>query len=243
MKIVIIGYGVLGKSINDVIKTKYETVVIESTQLSDIEHHHDADGVIICDFDDIHVTVEKIPIFLPILIKCNILPAAIDNLHREFLEHSIVISPDFSKTTSSSSEFLNLKYMILGGEDPDCFWQDLFHQLLPQCKLFLSCSDKEAAFIKFALDGFLILKNAYFNEIYDICYNNGLDFSIVRQLIGHDARIGTDQTMVVLPNGQRGFDDSTLDINKFITWAEESGSNFDLLKTAIEYNNQLRKNY
>lgn len=242
MKIAIIGYGLLGKSISDVLKPKHEIIVVETSRLTDISSHHDADGIIICDNDNIINVVKEIPIFLPILIKCNILPDEVDHLHREFPDHSIVISPDFSKIKTSNIDFANQRYMILGGEDPECFWQDLFQEVLTQCKMVFNCSDREAAFIKYASDGFLALKTAYFNQIFDVCYSNGLEFSIIRQLLTHDNRIGTEYTMVPDPDGRRGFNDIANNMQDFISWAELSGSNFNLLHSAIDYNNQLKKN-
>lgn len=242
MKIAIIGYGLLGKSVCDALKPKHEVVIIELSKLSDINNHYDADGIIICDNENISDIINEVPVFLPILIRCNILPDDVDKLHREFSDHSIVISPDFSKIKGSTSDFVNQKYIILGGEDPDCFWQDLFQDTIPNCKLIFNCSDREAAVIKYATDGFLALKSAYFNQLYDVCYSNGLEFNVIRQLLSQDTKIGTDYTMVPNPDGQRGFNQLDPDMDNFISWAESSGSNFNILKSAIRYNNQLKKN-
>lgn len=244
MKITFVGYGILGKSIADALSHKNEIAVVEIDRIDDLKEHHDSDGIIICANDtDVASVLSKIPNFLPILIRSSISPETVDQIHNEYPDHSIVISPDFSRVTSSNNEFYNQKYIILGGEDPDCFWQDLFQDSLPNCKMIFNCSDKEAALIKYAADGFLNLKLSYFNELYDICQITGMDFNIVRQLIGHDPKIGPEYTMVPNLDGKQGWNQSDNQIiEQFVDWARIIESPLTTLETAIKYNNRVRKN-
>jgi len=246
MKITIIGYGLIGKSIADTLKSKHEVVIIDIDRLGDFKNHHDSDGVIVCVYnDDIFSVLSEIPVFLPVLIRSSLSPDTVDKIHNLYQSHSIVISPDFSRTTGSNNDFLNQKYIILGGEDPDCFWQDLFQELLPNCNMIFNCADKEAALIKYATEGFLALKLSFFNQIYDICQSSALDFDIVRQLISHDSRIGNDHTMVPGVDGNQGWNgaDLTRDIDEFIKWANSLEYPLTTLETAVKYNTKIRKKH
>ena len=241
MKIIVIGYGLLGKSIVDVLKQKNEIVLIETNKLSDIADHHDADGIVICANTDLFEILEKIPIFLPILIRSDISPDTVDKIHNQFSEHSIVIFPVLSDLTKLNDDLENQKYVILGGEDPECFWQDLLQASLPKCNLVFTCSDKEAALIKYATEGFLAIKLSYFNQLYDLCSINALDFNIVRQILNHDPRIGTNNTMVLNSDGKRGLN-ITDTLQEFLEWSNTLETPLTTLLTAIEYNAKLRKN-
>ena len=256
MKILITGYGLIGRAIVSAFKNQHELIVIDPHQSTDrFEDHNDSDGCIICintendieeetlsKFKDI---INRLPIYMPILIKSSISPDLVDELNTLYPDHSIVISPDFSRTRSTEQDFLNQQYMVLGGEDPDCFWQDLFQSSLPHCQLILNCSDKEAAIIKYATNGFLALKTSYFNQIYDICYETGLDFDIVRQILTTDKRINSDHSMVPGPDCTRGWSGKSFlaDIHNFINWTNKIGVPLTILDTINEYNNQIRKNY
>lgn len=254
MKLIIAGYGLIGRAIVSSFKSQHDLVIIDPQSSPDnFMDHYDADGCIICintdksnvDSTDIFDIIDQLPIFMPILIKSTITPDVVEEINNRYPDHSIVISPDFSRERSTERDFALQTYVILGGEDPDCFWQDLFQSTLPSCNMILNCSDKEAAFVKYATNGFLAVKTSYFNQIYDICAHTGMDFDIVRQLLTTDPRIGTDHSMVPGPDCTRGWAGKSFsnDINKFINWSDSQETPISILKHIIQYNNEIRNNY
>lgn len=256
MKIVIVGYGFVGKAVANALKSKHEIVIVDPKFTEEkISDHHDADGVIICvptptsdagvcNANNVASVIDSIPIFLPILIKSTVTPAIVDGFDELYPNHSIVYSPEFLRAKTADRDFLNQKYIVLGGEDPDCFWQDLLQSVLPNCNIVFNCSAHEACLIKYASNSFLALKTSYFNQIYDICNKTGMDFDVVRQIVSHDDRIGNDHTMVPGYDGQRGWGGHCFpkDTAAFIQWTTTIGAQATLVKSAVEYNDKVRKN-
>jgi UDPglucose 6-dehydrogenase len=255
MKIVIIGYGFVGKAVANALKAKHE-IVIQDPKYTDYKmiDHHDADGVIVCvdtpaqtsgrcDDSNVRAVMGEIPMFLPVLIKSTMTPDCFENLEKEFEEHSICHSPEFLRGATANQDFLNQTYMVIGGEDPECFWQDLFASVLPKCKMFFNCSITEAATIKYASNSFLALKVSFFNQIYDVCEKNGADYSVVRQILTHDSRIGQSHTLVPGVDGERGFGGHCFpkDTKAFRKYAYDLNTPVSILDQAIDYNETVRK--
>jgi UDPglucose 6-dehydrogenase len=256
MKIIIVGYGFVGKAVANALKNKHEIIVVDPKHTTEqIKDHPDADGVIvcvptpttekgICDASILATVMDQMPIFLPVLIKSTVTPAIIEGFETVYSEHSICYSPEFLRARSADKDFLNQKYVVIGGEDPEYFWQELFQTSLPNCQLVLNCTAKEASLIKYATNSFLALKTSYFNQINDICNNTGMDFDIVRHILSQDQRIGSDHTMVPGPDGERGWGGHCFpkDTTAFIQWSNTIGSPITLVEETVKYNHQIRKN-
>jgi len=256
MKIIIAGHGFVGKAVANSLRSKHEIVIVDPKYTTDeIKQHHDADGLIICvptpttennicDASIIASILDQVPIFMPVLIKSTVTPGIAEGLEEIYTEHSIVYSPEFLRANSAERDFINQKYMVLGGEDPECFWQDLFQTTLPNCNLIFNCSAKEACLIKYASNSFLALKTSYFNQIFDICLNNDMEFDVVRQILAYDNRIGSDHTLVPGPDGERGWGGHCFpkDTAAFIQWSNTVGQSISILEEAVNYNRQIRKN-
>ena len=67
------------------------------------------------------------------------------------------------------------------------------------------CSSKEAELAKLARNSFLAVKVSFFNELYDFCSKEEVDYDSVAELTGMDLRIGLSHTQVPGPDGKRGF--------------------------------------
>lgn len=255
MKIIIAGYGYVGKAVFNALKTKHEVVIVDPKFNNEqIKDHHDADGLIICvstpanedgscNANNISNVLDATPIFMPVLIKSTVTPSIVEGFDMIYPNHSIVYSPEFLRARSANQDFLNQKYVIIGGEDPECFWHELFQQTLPNCSIVFNCTAKEACLVKYAANSFLALKTSYFNQIYDICEKTGLDFDIVRHLLSMDSRIGADHTMVPGPDGERGWSGHCFpkDTAAFIKWGNVIETPVTLVESAVKYNEKLRK--
>lgn len=256
MKILIAGYGFVGKAVYHSFNKNNEIVIIDPKYGNDtISQHIDADGLIICvptpttdtgicDASIIADIMDEVPIFMPVLIKSTVTPPVAENLIELYSEHSIVYSPEFLREQTANTDFLNQKYVILGGEDPECFWQELFQESLPNCKLVFNCSAKEACMVKYSTNSFLAVKTSFFNQIFDVCQAEGLDFDIVRQLLSTDQRIGSGHTLVPGPDGLRGWGGHCFpkDTEAFMQWTTSIGEPVTLVESAIQYNKKVRKN-
>lgn len=255
MKIIIAGYGFVGKAVKFGLKEKHEIVVVDPKYTSvSIKDHYDADGIIICvgtpsdneggcDITNVINVLDQIPLHIPVLIKSTISPNKVEEILLKYTEHSIVFSPEFLRANSANEDFMNQKYMIIGGEDPYDFWNILFTETLPNLKVVHKCNEIEASLIKYTTNSFLALKVSFFNHIFDMCKSANVDFEIVRHMTCQDPRIGTSHSMVPGIDGLRGWGGHCFpkDTSAFIKYSELLNQNFDLLKNAIDYNKRIRK--
>lgn len=257
MKIIIAGYGFVGQAVANALKNQHE-IIIHDPKYTDykIIDHRDADGIVVCvptptthsgacDVSCIADVLDNVPIYMPVLIKSTVTPGVVQGLKEIYPDHSVVYSPEFLRAKTANSDFVNQKYIILGGEDPEGFWQELFQTSLPNCKMVFACNEEEACLVKQATNSFLALKTSYFNQIYDICQSADLNFDIVRHLISQDTRIGSGHTLVPGPDGERGWGGHCFpkDTEAFIHWANTVGASASLVESAVEYNKKVRKEH
>ena len=254
MKIIIIGYGFVGKAVFNAFKKKHDLVIVDPQYTTnEIKYHHDADCAIVCvptpalenggcDSKILNEVLDQIPIFMPVLIKSTVTPAVLEALDLIFPDHSICYSPEFLRAATADTDFLNQKYVVIGGEDPECFWQELFQTTLPNCNLVFNCSSKEASIVKYASNSFLAVKASFFNQIYDICKETGQSFDVVRQILVHDQRIGQSHTMVPGPDGVRGWGGHCFpkDTTAFIHYSKSVDAPATILEESVKYNNKIR---
>jgi UDPglucose 6-dehydrogenase len=98
--------------------------------------------------------------------------------------------------------------------------------------------------VKYSINSFLASKVAFFNQIFDLCDKNGADYSIVRQIMLHDTRIGNSHSLVPGIDGERGFGGHCFpkDTQAFLHYANQLETPLSILDKVVEYNNKIRKN-
>lgn len=256
MKLLIAGYGFVGKAVQNAFSSQHNVVIIDPKYTTEsIKDHLDADCIIVCvptpesadgscDISIVEDVIKDVPIFMPVLIKSTVPPSTPELLKTKFERHSICYSPEFLRARSANQDFLAQRYIVLGGDDPEAFWHELFTSSLPNCKMVFNCTEEEACLVKYASNSFLALKTSYFNQLYDICLNTNMDFDTVKQIIGQDTRIGLDHTTVPGLDGQRGWGGHCFpkDTKAFIHWANSISKSISLVESAVEYNHKVRKN-
>ena len=254
MKIIVAGYGFVGKAVKNAFKKKHHIEVVDPKYTSNrVNNFMDADGLIICvntpsdakgecDISNIIAVLDETPIHIPVMIKSTVSPDKAQTILEKYTEHSIVFCPEFLRASNADDDFLNQKYIIIGGDDPFDFWQLLFKETLPNLKIIHSCSEQESCLVKYATNSFLATKVSFFNHIYDICQTANLDFSTVRQLICQDQRIGTGHSIVPGLDGTRGWGGHCFpkDTQALVKYVNSLGQTFDLLETVINYNDKIK---
>jgi UDPglucose 6-dehydrogenase len=254
MKIIIAGYGFVGKAVANALEPKHE-LVIQDPKYTDYKmiDHHDADGIIVCvgtpsdaygdcDASAVFEVLDDVPVFMPVLIKSTVTPAVLEEIVRKYPDHSICYSPEFLRAASSNRDFLDQKTMVIGGDDPEGFWQALFRTVLTKCNLYFFCTMQEASVVKYTINSYLASKVAFFNEIYDLCNATGIDYEKVRHIVTHDNRIGNSHTLVPGPDGSRGFGGACFpkDTQAFVRYAKEVGQPLDILEEVIRSNEKIK---
>jgi UDPglucose 6-dehydrogenase len=255
-EIIIAGYGFVGKAVGRALEDKNIIQIIDP-KINDsiVSDYKYADGLIICvgtpstetgdcDVSQIYQVIDTVPIHIPILIKCTVRPDYLVKIMTDYPNHSICYSPEFLRAATANKDFLNQTYMVIGGDDPEDFWQSLFKTSLPNCNLFFNSSIVEASVIKYATNCFLSTKVSFFNQLYDVCEANGADYGLVRQILTHDSRIGNSHTLVPGPDMSRGFGGACFpkDTNAFIKYADSLNTPVTVVESAVQYNKTIRNN-
>jgi len=256
MKIIIAGYGFVGKAVAESLKEFNEIHIVDPKYTTaEIENFPFADGIIVCvgtpsnstgdcDISQLISVLDKTPVTIPVLIKSTVPPDMLEKLIKKYPQHSICYSPEFLRAATAVKDFAEQKYMVLGGDDPEGFWHTVFQKALPDCKLIFNTSITEASMIKYATNCFLSIKVAFFNQLYDVCQQNGADFDLVRQVLTHDTRIGSSHTLVPGPDGSRGFGGACFpkDTSAYMHYSDRMNQAHTLVESAIKYNKKVRKN-
>ncbi len=256
MKIIIVGFGFVGKAVFNALKSKYNVVIVDPQYTTtELKHHPDADGIIVCvptpslenGGCDASIIANVLDNVLydntPVLIKSTVTPAVTETLNEIYPSLTITYSPEFLRAKTADEDFLNQTRMVLGGIDPDGFWQDVFTPILKNCKIYFHCSPTEAALIKYASNSFLATKVSFFNQLYDLCNVSGANFDTVRQIVASDTRIGPSHTLVPGIDDHRGFGGACFpkDTAALMHYANSQGIDFSILDSAIQYNKNIRK--
>jgi UDPglucose 6-dehydrogenase len=162
---------------------------------------------------------------------------------KSYPDHSICYSPEFLRAATADVDFLNQENMILGGTDPFEIWSTLFRTSLPKLKTVFYCTIAEASMTKYATNTFLSVKVTFFNQLFDMCQANNIDFDTVISLLKLDDRIGTSHTQVPGPDGSRGFGGACFpkDTDAFVHFTDRSTVSHTLVESAIKYNKKIRK--
>jgi UDPglucose 6-dehydrogenase len=254
MKIIIAGYGFVGKAVFNTFKEKHDTVIVDPKYTTaEIHHHLDADGIIVCvnaptrangilDVEDLFSVLDQVPSHIPVLIKTTLTPGVADAIEKSFAELKITFNPEFLRQATANEDFLNQTYTVFGGKD-NYFWGTLFAKILPKCNYMISCTAKEACLVKYSSNSFLALKTSFFNQIFDICDKEGIDYEVVQHILSADNRIGAGHTQVPGPDGLRGWGGHCFpkDTQAFTQWASTIGAPITLVESSIQYNKKVRK--
>jgi UDPglucose 6-dehydrogenase len=154
-------------------------------------------------------------------------------------DYDVCYNPEFFRHRSSLKDFQNPDRVIIGEDKPN--------SSIPLRKLYKPISGKilvtsfEAAeMIKYASNSFLSLKISFFNEIWMLCKEMKIDDKILSHAVSLDHRIGNYGI-----EGGRPFSGSCLhkDLEAFTSFVRKLKISPDLLRTALQINNEMQKTF
>lgn len=250
MKIGIAGYGFVGKAHHEVLKDWHD---IEISDPAFPEYSRkkfsNVDGIIICVstpqsewgtclMDNVFDVIDNAP-NVPILIKSTISIDGWNMLADAFPEKQITFSPEFLRAATAIEDFKNCKRLLMGGGNTT-FWSNIFSQTMFNDVEIEISTAKELILAKYARNTFLALKVSYFNQIFDLCEELGLDYSEVRKYTVEDERIGASHTDVTDDRGYGGHC-FPKDMAALITSTKHLDAELTILEAAQLYNDKLRK--
>ena len=245
MKIGIAGYGYVGKAQELLLQDYHEIIVSDPAkkQYGDLKH---ADAIIVCvstpphkygecNISNVLDVLESAP-DVPILIKSTLSTEGWRRIANVNL--NITYSPEFLRAEFWQEDVKNNKDYYFGGSGTS-FWGDIFRHALGNINISIA-KPEELVAAKALRNSFLALKVSFFNQIYDYCKDQNIDFENVRVVITDDPRIGSSHSYVT---SDRGYGGHCLpkDVIATVRSAQSSGSRLTLLEEAHNYNGSVRK--
>ena len=241
MKIMIAGYGFVGRAHYEILKFKHD-VVINDPALGYTNSYDDVDAVIVCvstppnsgggcEMKHVYEVVEAAP-DVPILIKSTISVEGWQMLVDTFPNRMLNFSPEFLRAESAVEDLKNMDVLLIGGNSVR-FWGDVFG-------IGIEIADPEELILaKYARNSFLALKVAFFNQMYDLCNALNIEYAAVAHYTTMDPRIGDSHSFIT---EERGFGGHCFpkDIEALIRTAQRDNVDLSILKTAIDYNSSIR---
>ena len=244
MKITIAGYGFVGKAHNEILKDKHEITIVDPAYP---EYNNpipqDTEAVIICvatppredgscEMTHVYEVIESSP-DVPMLIKSTISLEGWQMLKDTFPHAMLNFSPEFLRAATAVDDLSTTDYMLIGGNSVN-FWSNVFDKAIEVC-------DAEALILtKYARNSFLALKVAFFNQMYDLCHELGVDYEAVKHYTAMDNRIGNSHMDIT---EQRGFGGHCFpkDTSALVKTAQRDNVELSILQEAINYNKAIRK--
>lgn len=171
-KILSVGYGFVGSAVGDHLCPHIREHVIIDPALNDnrIADHADANAAIVClptpsvngrcDDSLVKDVVAELLTVNPdmhILLKSTLPP---DQL--QFYPEQVTYNPEFLRAASAKQDYVNQKFMILGGVDR-AWWHRVFMYMNIE---FVKTDRTTACMVKYMHNTWLAMKVAYFHEVY-----------------------------------------------------------------------------
>ena len=241
MKILIAGYGMVGKAHHELLKEQHDIEIYDPAL--GYKHLKAPDAVIVCvstpprkdgacEMKNVFDVIETSP-DVPILIKSTISVEGWDMLVDAFPNRMLTFSPEFLRAKTAVEDLQNMSLMLIGGINTG-FWKDVFEVNTEVAE------PRELILAKYARNSFLALKVAYFNQLYDLCDALDVEYSAVAHYTSMDERIGDSHTFIT---DERGFGGHCFpkDVNALIRTAQRDNVELSILKEAVEYNRRIRK--
>jgi len=249
LKLGIAGYGYVGMAHEFIFREYHDIIVSDPAKghYGDLKH---ADAIIVCvstpqkdvsghcDVTNVCDVIDAAP-DVPILIKSTISPEGWRLITDTCTNKNITFSPEYLRAAHWDKDIEECKDFYMGGASTN-FWADLFRFARGNINVHIA-DPVELILSKQLRNSFLALKVTYFNQVYDYCKGEGVDFESVRNLITSDPRIGESHSTVTKERGFGGhcFPKDTLATVR--SAVVSANTRMTLLEEALDYNSSIRK--
>ncbi|MBI33526.1 MAG: hypothetical protein CMD98_06640 [Gammaproteobacteria bacterium] len=250
MKILVVGYGVVGQAVANGLDWESDNVVdvLDPPKgMNNIDDYDDYNGIILClptpmasdgtcedslvdnYLADIRMKCRDIPVLIKSTTSIELIK---ENKHDPNLTHN----PEFLTEVNAFEEFRNQRFAIFGGNQGR-FWYNVFIESGIKIKEVRFTDMVKAAYAKYTINCFLATKVIFFNQLREM-YNEQ-DFDQLTDLVSLDSRIGKSHMMVPGPDGEWGYGGMCFpkDTSAFL---KSSNNTLTLLQKVIEINDEYR---
>lgn len=211
-----IGQGFIGKNMADDFESRGYRVV----RYDNHKYASNKEGIRDCDYVFIAVPTPSTPagfddsILAEVLslvgegktaiIKSTIKVGTTEKFQKLYANKYILHSPEFLTEKNAALDSKFPPRNIVGYSAKAKEKAKLVLELLPKAKYELIVKSGEAELIKYMGNNFLYLKVIFANLVYNLCQRKGLDYNIVAEAVGHDARIGSSHLQIKHQSGLKG---------------------------------------
>lgn len=264
MKIGIIGYGFVGKALKKGLRSNVDVLEIDpklNTTISDLEDFN-PDILFVCvptpmdkglsqDLSilmDVLSEIKLIKTKALVVLKSTVLPNNIEIINKIFPD--FIYNPEFLREKHAEEDFINSSLIIFGGSNNRSL------KLIKEFYLnYTRCLNTDyfitdaiaASFIKYSINSFLATKVTFFNELNSLFVKSDSkeSWDNIIDAISRDERIGSSHMHVPGHDGRKGFGGACLpkDANALFLYSKNKGRPLNILKNAININNEIRKLY
>lgn len=263
MKIGIIGYGFVGKSIYEHYKHLVDVKVydIKPNQITVSSIDELLDGRIIficlptpmkktgeCDISIIKSVLEnlnsrRIDRKLNIVIKSTIPPGTTNQFIKIYQNLEICFNPEFLTEANFIEDFKNQDRIILGTNNKEYFkkLKSLYRMGFTNTQI-IHTNPTEAEMVKYVSNVFLAIKVSFANEIFGICNSLDINYETVINIAKIDKRLGESHWQVPGPDGKKGFGGSCFpkDINALIYFCKDRKVLYNTIEASWNTNLSVR---
>ncbi|MBI2635396.1 MAG: UDP-glucose/GDP-mannose dehydrogenase family protein [Parcubacteria group bacterium] len=254
LKIGIIGVGILGSAVKSYFEDGgYEVFCYDKFNgIGSIEEVNKADIIFICvptprkadNSCDISIVNEVIGYITGrskiVVIKSTVPPFTSNNLQAKYFQHRLLFNPEFLTEKRAHDDFRSPKIQLVGYTEQSKPFASFVLGILPAAGFSKIMPAAAAEMFKYVRNCQLATKNAFFNQIYDLCQRTGIDYSLIKEVAENDPWIGREHLDPVM-DSYRGFNGKCLpkDTEAFLKWAEGNGIDLSVLRQAVEFNSML----
>lgn len=179
-----------------------------------------------------------------VVIKSTVIPSIVGQLAKD---PRVIYNPEFLTEKSANEDFVNPIMHVFGGETANTETLEKIYIKYSACKPcpVYHMSAEEASFVKYGMNTFLMTKVLFFNQLYDLIERQGLNFSVIRNAIGTDTRIGHSHTVVPGHDSRKGAAGACFakDGPAFIMYARDENLPFTILEETVRRNQEYRNSY
>ncbi len=250
MKIGIIGIGVLGGTSKSYYEDNgYDVFCYDKFKnIGSIEDVNNADIIFVCvptprgannccDISIVDEVIGYIKAGKTVVIKSTVIPFTTDYLQQKYPCHKLLFNPEFLTEKRAYADFCNPKIQIVGYTHRSEETASSVLKILPRAHISEIIPAVAAEMFKYVRNCYLATKNSFFNQIYDLCQQTGVDYSFIKKCAEADPWIGPEH-LNIWQDGKRGFNGKCLpkDSEALLVWAKDQGIDLSILREAVESN-------
>lgn len=232
--------GGIGK-IEDILKTKIVFLCLPTEYSYETKDYNKEAIIEVCD------KLQEYNYKGLVVLKSTVEPETTDNLCKQYSDLEFSHNPEFLTARTSFEDFHNQKHIVLGRgyNCSDSKYGDLkqlYKTFYPQAKIS-ECSSIESETMKLLTNSFYASKIMLFNEYYQLCKNNGVDYEIVKNLMLNNEWINPMHTNVPGQDGMLGYGGACLpkDSQVLCEYMNRCNSENSIISSIIDANKRIRK--